>query len=308
MADVCITSSRVPYVINGSGISFPMVSSPCGETKQFITAQFPALSSIFTREETFRNWPTNKHQTPLELAKAGFFYAGFSDCTRCFCCGIGLRNWLPGDSPRNEHAHWSPMCDFVKLMREDNSTRYGGSLEVEGYHTTGRGTSNTPPNPDNAAIVESVLKKPCTASLVILGFSLNVIKRAVKIVLAESDWNEWQVTTSRLAEVVLDITEEGTNSTADRGFSDEVIHTQRIGEGLSDDDFMTSSIELERLRLIEENERLRHARTCKVCQETDVSVVFMPCRHLVTCPDCSACIEHCVLCQQPINARVKVYT
>lgn len=50
------------------------------------------------------------------------------------------------------------------------------------------------------------------------------------------------MTTSRLAEVVLDITEEGRDSTNDSCLSDDVTNIQHFDGGLSDDDFMMSDI------------------------------------------------------------------
>ncbi|WAR16588.1 IAP3-like protein [Mya arenaria] len=47
------------------------------------------------------------------LSEAGFFYAGTEDCTRCFYCGIGLRNWSENDDPWTEHARFSLDCDHV---------------------------------------------------------------------------------------------------------------------------------------------------------------------------------------------------
>ena len=44
---------------------------------------------------------------------------GFSDCTRCFSCGIGLRNWEDGDIPWIEHARWCPTCDFLQQRKGD---------------------------------------------------------------------------------------------------------------------------------------------------------------------------------------------
>lgn len=35
------------------------------------------------------------------------------DCTRCFSCGGGLRNWLPGDDPIVEHARFFPECQYI---------------------------------------------------------------------------------------------------------------------------------------------------------------------------------------------------
>ena len=59
----------------------------------------------------------------IKLGKAAFergFYnlngyvTGFSDCVRCFFCGLGLRNWEYGDGAWSEHARWSANCLYLK--------------------------------------------------------------------------------------------------------------------------------------------------------------------------------------------------
>jgi len=54
---------------------------------------------------------------------------------------------------------------------------------------------------------------------------------------------------------------------------------------------------LERLaELKEENKRLREARTCKVCMDSEVNTVFQPCGHLVCCDTCSSVLHNCPIC------------
>ncbi|XP_069139302.1 uncharacterized protein [Argopecten irradians] len=76
--------------------------------------RYPNYSSVTSRAGTFNGFPNHLDQTPLVMAKAGFFYAGYGDYVRCFVCGGGLRNWEPGDDPWVEHARWFPRCIHVK--------------------------------------------------------------------------------------------------------------------------------------------------------------------------------------------------
>ncbi|KAH9510103.1 Baculoviral IAP repeat-containing protein 2 [Bulinus truncatus] len=66
------------------------------------------------RLETFSNWPREHHIQPSELVEAGFYYAGYGDCTRCFYCGGGLRNWQDDDDDRVEHARWFSKAPFIR--------------------------------------------------------------------------------------------------------------------------------------------------------------------------------------------------
>ncbi|XP_046571620.1 uncharacterized protein LOC124279784 [Haliotis rubra] len=65
------------------------------------------------RLASFRGWPRERGPTPRQLAAAGFYYTGFLDKVRCFCCGVRLREWDEEDDPWREHARYSPNCRFL---------------------------------------------------------------------------------------------------------------------------------------------------------------------------------------------------
>ncbi|XP_063622260.1 E3 ubiquitin-protein ligase XIAP [Cydia splendana] len=62
-----------------------------------------------------------------------------------------------------------------------------------------------------------------------------------------------------------------------------------------------------KLSLEEENRQLKEARLCKVCMDSEVSVVFLPCGHLVSCARCGAALASCPLCREPVRALVRAY-
>uniref|UniRef100_A0A2C9M3H7 Uncharacterized protein n=1 Tax=Biomphalaria glabrata TaxID=6526 RepID=A0A2C9M3H7_BIOGL len=66
------------------------------------------------RLETFASWPRDHHLRPEDLVEAGFYYAGYGDCSRCFFCGGGLRNWDDQDDVWVEHARWFPKCAYIR--------------------------------------------------------------------------------------------------------------------------------------------------------------------------------------------------
>ena len=39
------------------------------------------------------------------------------------------------------------------------------------------------------------------------------------------------------------------------------------------------------------------ARICKVCMNSEISVVFLPCRHMITCKLCAANLSKCPICR-----------
>ena len=56
-----------------------------------------------------------------------------------------------------------------------------------------------------------------------------------------------------------------------------------------------------------ENRRLKDQRTCKICMDQEIGVVFLPCGHLISCVQCAPALKDCPLCRQPIHGTVKTY-
>jgi hypothetical protein len=56
---------------------------------------------------------------------------------------------------------------------------------------------------------------------------------------------------------------------------------------------------------------MQHAKnsgTCgRICMDRDLSVLFMPCRHLVSCRICSASVRVCPVCRAAITATIDVF-
>lgn len=47
--------------------------------------------------------------------------------------------------------------------------------------------------------------------------------------------------------------------------------------------------------------------TCKVCLQEELSVLFLPCRHLVSCTSCAAKVTTCPTCRREIKATIEAY-
>ncbi|XP_039274671.2 baculoviral IAP repeat-containing protein 7-B-like [Styela clava] len=94
---------------------------PSEEEQRYLAEHFPCRhpANPHMREYQFRlstfdqNWPNRIRATPEQIAKAGFFFLGDKDRTKCFYCNGGLQNWEENDEPFTEHARWFPGCEFV---------------------------------------------------------------------------------------------------------------------------------------------------------------------------------------------------
>uniref|UniRef100_A0A8C5W648 Baculoviral IAP repeat containing 2 n=1 Tax=Microcebus murinus TaxID=30608 RepID=A0A8C5W648_MICMU len=53
--------------------------------------------------------------------------------------------------------------------------------------------------------------------------------------------------------------------------------------------------------------RLQEERTCKVCMDKEVSIVFIPCGHLVVCQECAPSLRKCPICRGIIKGTVRTF-
>ena len=71
------------------------------------------------RLKSFKNWP-NHDADPKLLAKAGFYYTGQLDITKCFHCNIEIYRWEKNDIPILQHTRYSERCRFIRNLPAGN--------------------------------------------------------------------------------------------------------------------------------------------------------------------------------------------
>uniref|UniRef100_A0A673TX67 Baculoviral IAP repeat containing 3 n=1 Tax=Suricata suricatta TaxID=37032 RepID=A0A673TX67_SURSU len=72
------------------------------------------------RMSTYSAFPASAPVSERSLARAGFYYTGGKDRVRCFCCGLTLDNWKPGDRPLEKHRRLYPSCSFIQSLSAAN--------------------------------------------------------------------------------------------------------------------------------------------------------------------------------------------
>ncbi|XP_072400568.1 putative inhibitor of apoptosis [Diabrotica undecimpunctata] len=48
-------------------------------------------------------------------------------------------------------------------------------------------------------------------------------------------------------------------------------------------------------------------KCCRICLNAELQIVFMPCRHLVTCTDCGYIVDKCAMCRCVITDRLRIF-
>lgn len=59
--------------------------------------------------------------------------------------------------------------------------------------------------------------------------------------------------------------------------------------------------------LVQKNSEMKERTMCILCCEERVSIVFLPCGHLVSCAQCSPALKNCPVCRESIKGTVRVF-
>ncbi|KAK3603524.1 hypothetical protein CHS0354_027940 [Potamilus streckersoni] len=69
-----------------------------------------------------------------------------------------------------------------------------------------------------------------------------------------------------------------------------------------------NSLSAEELKsMLEQNQELKDQATCKICLDRDACIVFLPCCHMMSCPQCAPALRKCPVCRQLIKGTVRAY-
>jgi len=262
-------------------------------------------STLEARLRTFKDWPPALRQEPKQLADAGFYYIGLSDQTKCFYCEGGLRNWQPDDDPWTEHARWFSKCGYVRLIKGDEFITK--CLNERPPQTPGGSKKD-------CQVSEEDLKAWMTSPVVIHVLNMGIDDSRIKMALKKHGKLYTDANTLATAALSMQMEEqvrmipsqnpESQDTTPRPARSESAPCPPSTSVQLQNEDPATSkaSVDLE-----QENQRLKEARICRICMDKEISVVFLPCGHLICCVQCAPSLRDCPLCRQSIHGTVKTY-
>ncbi|KAI8742863.1 baculoviral IAP repeat-containing protein 7 isoform X1 [Biomphalaria glabrata] len=277
----------IPQARSGSG------REPTYEELGIITERpkRPEYALAIKRLETFVSWPRDHHLSPEELVDAGFYYAGYGDCTRCFYCGGGLRNWEEDDNVWVEHARWFSKCAFLRQKM--------GQVFVN----TVQGM-NTEYDKITIAMVFDRLGVPSST------FQLDTLNTPLKRDAAVRSVTSLGYQENDVLAIAHMIKQEGNILSSDSIVQRLVQEEKRPLE--SQAVTLLSSVDttqaLESIQIFKErNNQLRNQTCCKICMDKEVAVVFLPCGHLISCAECASAMRNCPLCRQDVRGIVRAF-
>uniref|UniRef100_A0A5F8H3Q1 Baculoviral IAP repeat containing 2 n=1 Tax=Monodelphis domestica TaxID=13616 RepID=A0A5F8H3Q1_MONDO len=289
----------------------PFLESQIQETSRFNVSNL-SMQTHAARVKTFVTWPPQIPVHPEQLANAGFYYVGRNDDVKCFCCDGGLRCWESGDDPWVEHAKWFPRCEYLIRMKgqefvDQVQARYPHLLEQLLSTSDIPGDENAELPNDLTLIRKNrmALFQHLTCVLPILDSLLTsgVINEQ------EHDVIKQKTQTSLQARELIDTILVKGNAAASV-FKNCL---REIGSVLYNNLFVEKNMkyipteDVSGLPMEEQLRRLQEERTCKVCMDKEVSIVFIPCGHLVVCKECAPSLRKCPICRGIIKGTVRTF-
>ncbi|KAL3882766.1 hypothetical protein ACJMK2_029074 [Sinanodonta woodiana] len=290
----------------------------------------PEYSSYHVRLSTFGRFPLVSGVNVKTIAAAGFYYTGHGDVVRCYACDGGLKHWVPGDDPWQEHYRWFPDCPHLE---QSNYRPLSGEVNAAENNkpkkTLSASTETTAPSEglistlDTMTIDEEKKKQqeyeldmnsPAVLAVLDHGYS----KQAVQIAITELRQKGRDVLTAMSILDVLLSRDDIPNQIPkdDLGHPDmqhldrkqETTEIEATEEISSKNGIALGEQKDTQLRfLIEENVMLTSRMTCKRCRKRNKSILVLPCTHFCLCEQCSMEVSLCPECWKPIHERVKTY-
>ncbi|XP_054448227.1 baculoviral IAP repeat-containing protein 3 [Pteronotus mesoamericanus] len=370
----------------------PFLESQPQDTSRYSVSNL-SMQTQAARYRTFCNWPPSVPVHPEELASAGFYYMGYNDDVKCFCCDGGLRCWEPGDDPWVEHAKWFPSCEYlIRVKGQEFISRIQASypyLLEQLLSTSDNPEDENAESPiihygpgENHSEDAIMMNTPVVKAALEMGFSRRLVKQTVQSKILTTGENYKVV-----SDLVLDLLnaedeireEEKERATEEEESDDlsrirknrmalfqhltcvlpildslliakvinkqehdvirqktqtylqarELIDTIIVKGNFAATIFRNSLQEIDPtlykrlfvqqdikyiptenvsdLPVEEQLRRLQEERTCKVCMDKEVSIVFIPCGHLAVCKDCAPSLRKCPICRGTIKGTVRTF-
>lgn len=262
---------------------------PYQTNNQQLNPKYPEYKSRELRLKSYTKWPSRVKQRPEQLACAGFFYLGVEDAVKCFCCGGILRSWDEKDVPWEEHKKWFPLCPFIlangpscqQQINEEKKRKLisiaknnGYSDDILNFHTR-YGKEHEMPYPETYHDLVDELEQ------------LRIQQTS-------------------------DQTPQGAT-----GYTHHIRPPHNVPPTIPENE--NPSKEESTTALPRTNKAKRHTIMtqwsvieqfqCKICFDSPVEVIFLPCNHVCCCQKCSEklTVHECPICRTKIKAVQAIY-
>nr|XP_053782601.1 baculoviral IAP repeat-containing protein 7 isoform X4 [Desmodus rotundus] len=287
---------------------------------------------------TLQDWLSRVPVTAAELLRAGVPSMGPEERAQCWCCGPERSRWAAGGSPTGGHCGPCSLCGHV-LGQDSDDTLWGGQdhmdgqilgqlralVEEEEEDGAWAVPSSRPAFPEMGSEelrLASFCDWPPTTTvrpelLAAAGFFHTGRQDKVRCFFCSGGLQTWERGDDPWTEHAKWFPRcEFLLRTKGRDFVCSVQESLRhpLGSWL----LPTPHPEKRPAQRVpgsqppgaqdaeEQLRRLREERTCKVCLDRTVGIVFVPCGHLV-CTMCAPSLQLCPICRAPIHSCVRTF-
>ncbi|XP_024139825.1 E3 ubiquitin-protein ligase XIAP isoform X1 [Oryzias melastigma] len=269
------------------------------------------MKSEEARLKTFSSWPSSAPVRPRDLAQAGFFYLGKDDRVQCFCCGGKLSGWEPGDSPWREHETHYSHCFYVLGHDVGNVPlpEDAGEDEETGSRQRHRKPSSNMENLEERLATFARVQHPIDHELLAQagfyskgeGDKVLCFKCGGGLTDWDSEDDPWEEHAKYYPGCSFLLSEKG------QEFVNK-IQLQGPKHTKEDSEHQNGFLEEEKVENpLEELEKLRREKRCKICLDKSVGIVFIPCGHLASCKECSDKLDQCPICCATIAQKIQTF-
>nr|KAI8758858.1 baculoviral IAP repeat-containing protein 2-like isoform X1 [Biomphalaria glabrata] len=291
-------------LVNSSQVAASLSNEPTVCAANLVEhPSYPVYITFARRLQSFTHWTHSNIHAPSQLAAAGFFYAGYRDCVRCFQCGLGLRSWKPGDDVTEEHQKYRPSCSFLKTYLESSTaSRRQDEIPISHGNENQSLSSENSPRSDSSyprkhleRLISSIQVPQSTGSC-------NEISQAERSITetcqdSSNSTNVDAVSTSEQEETTLEIPQvQNINLSSPLGAENNT-------PALS----VSSRVDVTVQLLRKEKEMLETLMKCKECQANPIQELFLPCGDIYACSQCVNKFTHCPTCGHRILGTVTTY-
>ncbi|XP_052222896.1 baculoviral IAP repeat-containing protein 7-A-like isoform X2 [Dreissena polymorpha] len=267
-------------------------------------AQYEQFRKFQSRIDTFTNWPSHLKQRPTEMAVAGWFYTGDGDECICFACGGGLTNWQQEDDPWIEHCQFKE-CPYLRETKGDDFINRHQQIptarQTEPNQVAYDHIPDEVPVPNHCKHLHCDTQEDQNSDVGNIATAAMEQEGAIGPGQGENDAPHHS-TASHQYDFGCD----------DVGNRDENRNGNHVDVALSpteqnniDDPNLDSAQLIEPERNLYGN--LQRRFTCRICHINRVNALFLLCRHLMFCMECTLYVDECPFCDTPILERIRTF-
>ncbi|CAB3375493.1 Hypothetical predicted protein [Cloeon dipterum] len=286
----------------------------------FLTSHFP--------------WPVDVYS----LAQNGFYYDRTKKSSCCFHCKLQIGSWGQGDTAATEHMKYNPNCSFYlrgegvenvplgqedtilgrqviqSALAEENASKHSSTLHVDEAPKIPRYKEKKDRVATFSTWPASMKQRP--GELADAGFFYTSRGDMVQCYQCGGGFKFWGRDDVPWEQHAIGFPEcPLVRAIANK--HKRFLNLKRTKESTivavknpDQTEEQETKIEIdggESSMAVEENREMKEVRLCKVCLSNELGIVFLPCAHMVTCPDCAPQLTTCPICRSNFCAYVRAF-